>query len=71
MLNLVVRKETAKLLKVNSDRLPARVGLTPKKNLLSIDKGTNEEKPSVAAWKSNQARQDSWKYLSKFFEGEN
>ena len=61
-----------KYLFVNSDRLRARVGLATRKKLLVHRLVNGEEKHSVSAWESNQARQDSWKYLSKFFfEGEN
>lgn len=60
-----------KYLFVNSDRLRARVDLASSNQLLIHRLVTGEEKPSVAAWEPNQTRQDSWKYLSKFFEGEN
>jgi len=48
-----------KYLFVNSDRLRACVGLAARKKLLIHRLVTGEEKPSVAAWESNQARQDS------------
>jgi hypothetical protein len=48
-----------KYLFVNSDRLRASVGFTARKKLLVHRLVTGEKKPSVAAWESNQARQDS------------
>jgi hypothetical protein len=48
-----------KHLYINSNRLRARVGLAARKKLLVHRLGNGEEKPSVAAWESNQARQDS------------
>jgi hypothetical protein len=48
-----------KYLFVNSDRLRAHVGFGARTKLLIHRLVTGEEKPSVAAWESNQARQDS------------